>query len=169
MGLLVGVVAALPLGVLVSAVWDRSVRRRSRFGVRLLALVACMAIPWLVGLLAPVGEQLAGVLLWSGLAWALMLAALAPLLLFHRPDFGPGGAEGDWPGPGRGPEDDPRPPDRPTGGIPLPSTDRSHTRRRRSSFPRRVSHPWAPGRDPERRPPRVRPLWPWPPRPQRAG
>jgi hypothetical protein len=164
-----GVVATLPLGVLLSAVWGRSLRRRSRFELRLLAVVACMAIPWLVAWFAPISEQLVGVLLWSGLAWALLLAVLAPLLLFHRPDLGPGEAEGDWPGPGRGPDDDPRPPDRPTGGIPLRGTHRPHARRRRPPFPRRVSHPRDPGRDPERRPIRVRPLWPWPSHPQRAS
>jgi uncharacterized membrane protein YhaH (DUF805 family) len=84
MGVMVLSLAVIPLGILISALRDRSLRRRSRFWLRFTALVICIVAPWMVGLAAPVGEDAAGALLWMGLVWALLLVALAPLLLFAQ-------------------------------------------------------------------------------------
>ena len=105
-------VATMPLMGLIGAVRDRSEHRRSRFWARLAGLVVCAALPWLIGGVVRVGEQAFGVLLFAGLAWALLLVALAPMLLFDRRGSEPGPSD-DQDG-GHGPEDDPpqRPIDR---------------------------------------------------------
>ena len=108
--------AAIPLSVLISALRDRSLHRRSRFWLRFAVLVACIAVPWMVALVGSLGEQGFVVLSWIGLAWGVLLVGLSPLLLFRGPGPDPGPSDDDGPGP----EDDRQPPDRPIGGIPLP-------------------------------------------------
>ena len=113
--------AAIPAGVLIGSVRDPTLHRRSRFWLRFAGLVSLMVLPWTVGLIAPFSDQALLTLLLVGLAWALLLVALAPWLLFRAADSDPGSS--DEPGDGPGPEDDRRPPSRPVGGIPLPHAD----------------------------------------------
>jgi len=160
MGVAVLSLATIPLGILVSAMRDPALRRRSRFWLRLTAFVACMGLPWMVGLFAAVGEQAAGALLWIGLAWMLLLLALVPLVLFRRggSDPGPSDDGGDGPGPDR----DGRTPHPPLGGIPLPDSEQSASRLRGPHAPRHGGRPRRATRERERRPSR---LWPLRPRP----
>lgn len=153
-------IAAIPLSVLIGALRDRSLRRRSRFWSRFAGLVLCMAVPWIVGLVGPVGADVAFILLLIGLGWALVLVALAPVLLFRAPDRDPGPSDDE--GPGHGPEDDWQPPDRPLGGIPLADAKQPETRVRGPHAPRRAAPARRPARDPERRPVRLFLVRPWP-------
>lgn len=156
--------AAIPVGVLISSLRDPTMRRRSRFWLRFCGLVTCMVLPWLAALTGAAGEQGTVTLLLVGLAWALLLVTLAPLLLFH----GPGGDSGpsDDGGGGPGPEDDAGGPDRPGGGIPLPDADPPAVRVRGPHTPQRPWHPRRaaprhaprPERERERRPSRLRPI-----------
>lgn len=148
--------AAIPVGALISAARDRSMRRRTRFRLRFAALVTCMLAPWIVALLAAVGEQGFLSLLWTGFLWGLLLTVLAPPLLFHGrgSDSGP---SDDGGGGGPGPDDDRPPPDHPLGWIPLPDAEPAATRLRGPGAPRRGGHPRRPAREPERRPSRVSP------------
>jgi hypothetical protein len=138
----------MPFGLLVSALWDRSLRRRSRFWPRLAALVVCMILPWMTGLLGPVADGGFVVLLWGGFGWAMMLAMLAPLLLFRGPGVDPGPPDDDGPGP----SDDRPPPRRPTGGIPLPDAEQPATRVRGPHRPGGAAGRRRPVRERERRP-----------------
>lgn len=128
--------------------------RRSRFWLRFSALVVCMALPWTVVLVRPVGEQATLLLLLLGLAWALLLVALAPLLLFRRPGADPG--QSDDSGGGPGPRDDGRRPDRPTGELPLSDAEQGKWRLREPHKPRPRLRRRRPVREPDRRPSRVR-------------
>jgi len=148
--------AAIPLGVLISALRDPTMRRRSRFWLRFALLVTCIVMPWLVSLVGTFGDEVGFLLVCLGLGWALLLVALAPLLLFRGPGFEPGSSDDNGGGPG--PEDDDRPPHRPIGGIPLPDADQPASRVRGPHRPRPPSHRRRPARERERRPSRVSPL-----------
>lgn len=153
MGVVVASLAAIPVGVLVSSLRDPTFGRRPRFWLRFAGLVICMVLPWLVVLVGVVGENAAFVLLLAGLAWALVLVVLAPLLLFCRPDSDPGSSDDTGGGPG--PEDDERPPPRrPIGGIPLPDAEPPASRVRGPHRPRRSLHPRRAAREREGRPSR---------------
>jgi hypothetical protein len=145
--------AAIPLGVLIGALRDPTLHRRSRFWLRFAGLVTCMVLPWMVGLLAPLGEQAVFALLLLGLAWALLLVALAPLVLFHGAGSDPGPSDDSGGGPG--PEDDGRPPPRPPGGIPLPDAEQAASRVRGPHRPRRPTPARRAAPERERRPSRV--------------
>jgi hypothetical protein len=160
MGIVVLSLAAIPLSVLVSALWDPNLGRRSRFWLRFGGLVFCMVVPWIVALVAALGEQVQFVLLCLGLAWALVLVALAPVLLFGGPGSDSGSSDDG--GPGRGPDDDRRPPHRPIGGIPLPDAEQSTSRLR---GPHTTGHPLRTrrgARERERRPARMWQMRRWP-------
>lgn len=150
--------AAIPVWVLIGSLRDPTMCRRSRFWLRFSGLVTCMVLPWLAALAGVGGEQETVTLLLVGLAWALLLVTLAPLLLFRGPggDFG----SSDDSGGGPGPEDDRGGPDRPVRGIPLPDADPPAFRLRGPHTPRRPLHPRraAPERERERRPSRLRPI-----------
>jgi len=158
MGVVTLLVAAIPLSVLVSAMRDRTLRRRSRFGLRLVVMIGGMAVPWAVALVGSVGDQLAFTLLMAGLGWGLLLVALAPLLLFRGPDLdsGPSDDGGSGPGPGGGPEDDPQPPDRPMDGLPLPDAEPPAKRIRGPHRRRRPAPARRPAPEPDPRPVRPR-------------
>ncbi len=131
--------AAIPASVLIGAARDPTMHRRPRFWLRFAGLVTIMVLPWIVELVVPVGEQAAITLLLAGLVWALVLVALAPLLLFRASGSDPGPSEDGGGGPG--PEDDPRPPDRPIGGIPLPDAQQPASRVRGPHRLRPDMHP----------------------------
>ncbi len=151
--------AAIPFGVLVGALRDPTLHRRSRFWQRFAGLIICMVLPWLVALVQPAGEQAVLTLLLLGLAWALLLVALAPLLLFRRPGSDPGPSDDS--GGDSGPDDDrPRPP-HPIGGIPLPDAEQPASRRRGPHSPQPPAWPRRAAPQRERRPSRVRSLWSW--------
>ena len=156
MGLVVAVLslATIPVAILVSTLRDPTMHRRSRFAQRFAGLVLCMALPWMVDLVAAPSEQAAVTLLWLGLAWVFLLIALAPQWLFRRPGSDPGPSDEG----GRGPEDDPPPPDRPTGGIPLPDAQQPASRWRGPHTPPRPAHRRRPARERERRPSRLLPF-----------
>ena len=145
-------VAVIPVSILVGVLRDRSLHRRSRFNLRLAGFLICMVVPWTVALVAPVGDGMAVMLLLIGLAWALVLLALGPLLLFGGADPGPGASDDG--GPGRGPEGDPDPPSphRPIDGIPLPDAEPSATRVRGPHPPSRPTPARRPAHQPARRP-----------------
>ncbi|SRR5579884_3028025 len=155
MGVLVVLsLAAIPVGVLVSTVRDPTMHRRPRFVPRLAGLVGCMVLPWVVTLIAPVGDQAVVTLLLLGLAWALLLVVLAPRLLFGGPGSDHGPSDGGGPGPRPG--DDRPPPRPPGGGIPLPDAEQSAARVRGPHKPGRAVRFRRGAREHERRPSRVR-------------
>lgn len=156
MGVAIASLAAIPLGVLIGALRDPTLCRRSRFWLRFAGLVTCIGLPWLVDLSAGFGEDVAWVLLLAGLGWALLLVALAPLLLFRRPDSDPGSSDDADGGPGPG--DGGRSPQRPIGGIPLPDAEQSASRVRGPHTARRIARRRRAGRERERRPSRLSPL-----------
>lgn len=145
--------AAIPLGALIGSLRDPTLRRRSRFWLRLSGLVTCMVLPWIVALVGTDGEQGAVTLLLIGLGWALLLVALAPLLLFRGPgsDSGPSDDSGGGPGP----KDNRQPPNRPIGGIPLPDAEPPASRARGPHPARRPVRSRRAGRGRERRPSRL--------------
>jgi hypothetical protein len=131
MGLAVASVALIPLGVLYSAARDRSLRRRSRFGLRLSAFVISVCLPELiVGVGSASGlirsEPVAPLLL--GLFWGLMVVVMAPIFLFYGHDSDPG--QGDEGGYGPHPGEDPPSPTPPIGGLPLLDAEQSRQRLR---------------------------------------
>src|ERR1700733_3741866 len=128
MGIVVLSLAAIPFGVLITSVRDRTMGRRPRFWLRFTGFVVCMLVPWGASLVGALGDELRFVLLCIGLAWALLLLALAPLILFQGPGADPGPSDDGGGGPGPG--DDGRGPDRPIGGIPLPDAEQSGSRLR---------------------------------------
>lgn len=143
--------AAIPLSVLVSSVRDRSLRRRSRFRLRLVGFVIAMAVPWMVELPSAISERGSLTPVWIGLGWGLLLVSLAPVLLFHGTAPEPGSSDDS----GTGPDDDLQPPDRPIGGIPLPDAEQA-AKRVRGPHPRRsATRPRRPAPEPERRPLRL--------------
>jgi len=156
MGVVVASLAAIPLGVLIGSLRDPTFGRRPRFWLRFAGLVICMVLPWIVVLFARFDENVAYLLLLLGLAWALLLLALAPLVLFCRPgsDSGPSDDSGGGPGPGGGR----RPPDRPIGGIPLPDADQPASLERGPHRSRRAPRPRRRAREREPRPSRGSPV-----------
>jgi hypothetical protein len=140
--------AAIPLSVLVSSLRDRSLRRRSRFRLRLAGFGIAMAVPWMIELPSAISEQgsLAPILL--ALGWGLLLVALAPALLFRGVALDPGSSDDS----GAGPDDHPRPPDRPIGGIPVPDAEQSAERVRGPHTRPPATRPRRPAREPERSP-----------------
>jgi hypothetical protein len=148
---------AIPAGVLISTICDPTMHRRSRFWLRFAGLVACIVLPWTVALAETAGEQGTVTLLLMGFAWALLLVALAPRLLFRGPDSDPGSSDDS--GGGSGPADDRRPPDRPIGGIPLPDAEPPRSRVRGAHTPRRPVHRRRADRGRERRPTRLWTIW----------
>ena len=171
MGLVVGLVLAvesIPLGILVSALLDSSLRRRARFALRLAMFTVIQTAPPVVliagAALRVLGEQAMDELVFVCVFSVFVSPVVMPILLFHGPDlsgpFGENDDEDHGPGPGR---DGPLAP-RPIGGLPLPDADPSPVRARgplplgRSRWPRR------PTREPDRRPSRILPsalLRPW--------
>lgn len=150
-------VAGIPLGVLVSAVRDRSLRRRDRFWLRLTAFVVCVCLPDLLFLggsaIGLVGGDAVMPLL-AGLLWGLLLLALAPSVLFQGPGFDPGTPpDDDGGGPGHG-DDRPRTPTLPIGGLPLPDAEQSSVRLR-GPRPGRRPLERRPAREPTRTPSRL--------------
>ena len=135
-------------------------RRRSRFWLRFAGILIAIMLPALVALVAPLGEQTAGPLLMSGLPWGIVLVALARFVLFDRPGFDPGSADGDDEGPGPGGDGRPTPP-APIGGIPLPDAEPSSTRMRDHRAPQRTRRTRRPVRQRERLISRLWPLRPW--------
>jgi hypothetical protein len=152
--------AAIPLSVLVGALRDPLLLRRSRFWLRFAGLVVCMALPWTAVLAGVGGDDTTFLLLLIALGWGLLLVALAPLLLFRGPGSDPGPSDDSGGGPG--PNDDPGPPDRPLGGLPLPDAVQGAWRLRGPHRPRftmsrrRVARE----RERERRPVRLSSPWP---------
>ncbi len=144
MAVMVLSLAVIPIGIVVSALWDSSLRRRSRFWLRFTTLVACMLAPWMVGLTGAAGERTSVALLWTGFIWSLLLSAVAPLLLFRRPGLKRGGSDDSGPGP----EDDRQPPRPPIGGIPLPNSEQPAARSRGAHSGRRGARQRRPRREP---------------------
>jgi hypothetical protein len=157
MAVAIALVATIPLSILVSCARDHTLRRRSRFWLRFAAVVVGMSLPWIVALSGSAGEQLAVTLMFLGIAWAMLLVALTPMLLFagRRPDSGPSEDDGGGPGPGPGPDDDRRSPEGPIGGLPLPDAEPGRWRVRGPHTPGRPREPRRPGRDRDPRPARV--------------
>lgn len=149
-------VEAIPMGVLVGAVFDRSLQRRTRFWRRFTGIVIVVVLPELAALVAPVGEQAVVALVWGGLAWGLLLLVPSWFVLFHGWGFNPGSADDDDSGPG--PEDGPPSPRSPIGGIPLPDAESSSARVRDHRPPLRAPRTRRPVRDRERPPVRLWPL-----------
>jgi hypothetical protein len=151
---------SLPFAVLISVVAGCPLCRRSRFWLRLAALVLVMLLPDLTAIFVRPGEQTAPALVWLGFVWGLMLVAVARFLLFRweGPDPGPGGDEGEGPDSGDG---RPTPP-APIGGIPLPDAEPSSTRLRDHRQLPRVPRPRRPTRRRERVPSRLRRPQMWP-------
>lgn len=141
--------AAIPFGVLITSLRDRSLRRRSRFRLRFTGFVICMVAPWLIELPRAVSQRESVTPLWLGLGWGLLLVALAPFLLFRGAESDPGHPDDGGPDPS--PEDDPQPP-HPVGGLPLPDAEQPARRVRGPHAPGRATHPRRPAREPERRP-----------------
>lgn len=131
MGLAVLSVALIPLGVLVSAARDRSLRRRPRFGLRLGLFMVSVSLPEVVVLVGTsVGllqVDTVGPLLLS-LFWGLILVVLAPVFLFYGHDVDPGQSDEGEDGPEPG--EDPPSPTPPIGGLPLPHAEQSRLRLR---------------------------------------
>lgn len=155
-------IEAIPIGVLVSAAFDRSLHRRSRFWLRFAGIGIVVVLPELAAVVAPVGEQTVGVLIWVGLAWGILLLVPSWFVLFRGWGFDPGSADDDHEGP-PGPEDRRPTPPSPIGGIPLPDAEPSSARVRDHRLPRRATHRRRPVRERERPPLRLWPLrlWPW--------
>lgn len=151
-------VALIPVGALVSAARDRSMRRRPRFERRFVAFLFVVVLPEILVVIGAaagfIGDQ-ADILLLLGLFWGIVLLPLASLVLFHGPGFDPGQSDEGGDGPDSG-DDRPSPP-LPLGGLPLPDADQSSTRlrgprpRRRFKVPRRPT----PERQPRRTPARL--------------
>jgi hypothetical protein len=161
MGIVVGLVLAvesIPLGILVSALLDSSLRRRARFALRLALFTVIQTAPAVVliagAALRVLGEQAVGELLAVCVLSVFVSPALMPILLFVGPDRrGPSGENDDeGPGPGR---DGPLAP-RPIGGLPLPDADPSPVRARGPLPLSRVRWPRRPTREPDHRPSRLR-------------
>jgi len=164
-GLVLWVVSlqTIPLGILISAAWDRSPRRRPRFWLRFAGFALCVTLPHVIlisgSALGLVGEAAAGAMLWGGFLWGFGLVALAPLLLFRGP--GPScGPSHDGPD-GPDPRQDPPSPVRPIGGVPLPDAEQS-SMRTRGPHPRRSADQRRSAREPKRTPARLSPLLRWP-------
>jgi hypothetical protein len=149
---------AIPLGILVSALLDSSLRHRARFALRLAGFTVIQAAPagvLVAGMaLRVLSEQAVGELLAVCVLSVFVSPALMPILLFHGPDqSGPSGKNDDedhGPGPGR---NGPLPP-RPIGRLPLPDAEPSSARTRGPlplapfRWPRRPAH--EPDRTPSR-------------------
>ncbi|HWD84552.1 MAG TPA: hypothetical protein VG321_02295 [Solirubrobacteraceae bacterium] len=132
MGLAVLSVALIPLGVLISAARDRSLRRRSRFGLRLASFMVSVSLPevvvWIGSLVGMIRSEPVVPLLLC-LFWALIVLVLAPILLFYGHDVDPPGPSdegGDGPEPGEGPPS----PTPPIGGLPMLNAEQSRLRLR---------------------------------------
>jgi hypothetical protein len=117
-------IEAIPIGALVGAAFDRSLHRRSRFWLRFAGIVIAVVLPELAAVVAPVGEQTVGVLIWVGLAWGILLLVPSWFVLFRGWGFDPGSANDDDEGP-PGPEDGRPTPRSPIGGSHSP-TQNSH-------------------------------------------
>lgn len=150
---------AILIGALIGVAFSCPLCRRSRFWLRFAGLVIAIVLPALVAILAPVGEQTAGMLFWLGLVWGISLLAPARFVLFQRWGFdaGPGDDDGEGPGPR---DIRPRPP-APIGGIPLLDAEPSSKRVRDHRPPRRLLRPRRPVRQRERLRSRLWPFRPW--------
>jgi hypothetical protein len=151
-------VALIPVGALVGAARDRSLRRRPRFERRFGVFLVLVTLPEVVVVIAAtagfVGDQVETLLLLS-LFWGIALLPLASVLLFHGPGSDPGPSEDGGDDPDSG-DDRPSPP-LPLGGLPLPDAEQSSTRLR-GPRPRRgfsVRRRPAPQRQPRRTPARL--------------
>jgi hypothetical protein len=137
-------VEAIPIGVLVGAASDRSLRRRPRFWLRFAAIITAIVLPDLVAVVAPVDEETIVMLILAGLGWGILLLVPSWSVLFQGWGFDPGSADDDGEGPG--PEDGRPPPPSPIGGIPLPDAEQSSARVRDHRPPRREARPRRPAR-----------------------
>jgi hypothetical protein len=155
--LLIGVV--FPCRPLDPAVARPPLPRRSRFWLRFAGVAIALFVLLLVGLVARLGEQVAGPLLLSGLPWGILVVVLSRYVLFDAPGFDPGSADGDDDGPGPG-GGWPTPP-APIGGIPLLDAEPSSSRVRDHRPPRRGVRPRWPVRQRERLISRLWPFRPW--------
>jgi hypothetical protein len=153
-------VEAFLIGGLIGVVLGCPLCRRSRFWLRFAGVVIAIVLPALVAILAPLGEQPAGMLFWLGIVWGILPIAGSRFVLFHGWGFdpGPGDDDGEGPGPGDG---RPTPP-APIGGIPLPDAEPSLTRVRDHRPPEHAPRPRRPTRPRERLPSRLWPLRLWP-------
>jgi hypothetical protein len=143
-------VETIPIGVMVGAAFDRSLRRRPRFWLRFAGLVIAIVLPGLVAVFAPVGAQALVTLSLLGLGWGILLLVPSRFVLFDGWGSEPGSADDDGDGPG---PDDGRPtPPSPIGGIPLPDAEPSSVRIRDHRPPRRGARHRRPARDRERGP-----------------
>lgn len=143
-------VETIPIGVMVGAAFDRSLRRRPRFWLRFAGIVSAIVLPELVAVVAPVGEQTVVTLILLGLGWGILLLVPSRFVLFHGWGFDPGSADDDGDGPG--PEDERPTPPSPIGGIPLPDAEPSSARVRDHRPPRRAARHRRPARERERPP-----------------
>ena len=163
MAVVVGLVLAvesIPLGILVSALLDSSLRRRAPFALRLATFTVIQTAPSVMLIAGAafrvLGEQAVGEsLLFVCVFSVLVSPVLMPILLFAGPDrggpFGENDDEDHGPGPGR---DRPLAP-RPIGGLPLPDVYPSPVRARGPLPPSRFRWPRRPTREPDRRPSRL--------------
>jgi hypothetical protein len=129
MGLAVMSVALIPLGVLFSAARDRSLRRRSRFGLRLAGFMVSVSLPEVVMAIGTTVGMIRSepvVPLLLSLFWGLLVLVLAPIFLFYGHDADPGPSDdgGDGPDPGH----DPPSPTPPIGGLPMQNAEQSRLR-----------------------------------------
>lgn len=158
-------VALIPVGALVSAARDRSLRRRPRFERRFVVFLFLVTLPEVavvIGAAAGFVRDQVETLLLLSLFWGIALLPLASVLLFHGPGSDPGPSEDGGDGPDSG-DDRPSPP-LPLGGLPLPDAEQSSTRLRGPRPKRgfRVRRRPAPQRQPRRTPVRMswlRELW----------
>jgi hypothetical protein len=141
-------VETIPIGVLMGAALDRSLRRRSRFWLRFAVIVIAIVLPEVGAVLAPVDEQTLALLILGGLGWGILLLGVSWFVLFHGSRLDPGSGDDDDDGPG--PEDEGPTPPPPIGGVPLPDAEPSSTRLRDHRPPRRAARPRRPAREPER-------------------
>jgi hypothetical protein len=153
-------VETIPIGVMVGAAFDRSLRRRPGFWLRFAGIVIAIVLPELVAVVAPLGEQTSVTLIVLGLGWGILLLVPSCFVLFDGWGFDPGSTDHDDEGPG---PDDGRPtPPGPIGGIPLPDAEPSSARIRDHRPPRRAARPRRPDRERERSPLCLWPLRLWP-------
>jgi F0F1-type ATP synthase membrane subunit c/vacuolar-type H+-ATPase subunit K len=162
MGIVVGLVLAvesIPLGILVGALLDSSLRRRARFALRLAMFAMIQTAPavvLIVGLAFRVlGEQAVGELLAVCVLSVFVSPVLMPVLLFPWPDRRGSSGENDDEGHGPGPGGDGPLAPRPTGGVPLPDAEPSPVRARGPLPLAPFRWPRRPAREPDRTPSRL--------------
>jgi predicted membrane channel-forming protein YqfA (hemolysin III family) len=152
--LIVLIVETMPLGALISAARDRSLRHRPGFRTRFFAVAGVIVLPSAAALFRAVGDWTVIVLLAS-VVWGFFVFVMARPVLFELGGTDPGPSDDG--GGGSDPADNPRPSPWPLGGAPLPDAEPSSIRRRDHHRPDRGSRlrPRRPVREPDRRPTRA--------------